>query len=274
LSSSSVFELLAGTVVHDTLMLDLDAAQSFVAVTGHGYDQLQMGMAPPLFCVRALPLVTGALATELQNGMVAGLALQHVAQEILFHEPLPLGVTIALTARVSDVGDCGTRQGMRVLTELSLSSGEPAVTLTTIVTGGPALGGSRLPLEATGLRPAQEIAHSFTEVGEDLPRCYARASGDANPLHLDADFARTAGFSGVILQGMATIALSVAAATRSCPTIASGAIRRLSARMGRSVSPGCTICTAVFSTQAPGAFRLRVASGRSEVLKDVGLWLR
>jgi acyl dehydratase len=274
LSSSSVFALLAGTVVHDTLVLDPGAAHSFATVTDHGYDQLQMGMAPPLFCVRALPLVTGALATELQGGAVAGLALQHVAQDILFHESLPLGVTIPVTARVSDVGDCGTRHGMRVLTELTLPSGKPAVTLTTTVTGGPALGQGRLPLDVTGLHPAQEIAQASTEIGEDLPRRYAEASGDANPLHLDATFARRAGFPGVILQGLATIALSVAAATRSCPTIAAGAIRRLSARMASPVFPGATICTGVFSAQTPDAFRLRVATGESEVLKDVGLWLR
>jgi acyl dehydratase len=42
----------------------------------------------------------------------------------------------------------------------------------------------------------------FGPIGrEDLQR-YAHASGDLNPLHLDKDFARQAGFSDVIVHGM------------------------------------------------------------------------
>lgn len=39
---------------------------------------------------------------------------------------------------------------------------------------------------------------------EDV-REYADASGDQNPLHIDDDFARTAGFPGVIAHGMFTM---------------------------------------------------------------------
>jgi len=42
----------------------------------------------------------------------------------------------------------------------------------------------------------------FGPIGrEDLQR-YAHASGDLNPLHVDKDFARQAGFSDVIVHGM------------------------------------------------------------------------
>jgi acyl dehydratase len=41
---------------------------------------------------------------------------------------------------------------------------------------------------------------------EDLQR-YAHASGDLNPLHLDSDFARKAGFPDVIVHGMLGMAL-------------------------------------------------------------------
>jgi hydroxyacyl-ACP dehydratase HTD2-like protein with hotdog domain len=40
----------------------------------------------------------------------------------------------------------------------------------------------------------------------DLQR-YAQASGDLNPLHLDSDFARKAGFPDVIVHGMLGMAL-------------------------------------------------------------------
>jgi len=41
---------------------------------------------------------------------------------------------------------------------------------------------------------------------EDLER-YAQASGDLNPLHLDPEFARQAGFTDVIVHGMFGMAL-------------------------------------------------------------------
>ncbi len=48
--------------------------------------------------------------------------------------------------------------------------------------------------------------HSFTVTRDDLVR-YARASGDANPVHLSDAAARGAGFDGVVAHGMLTLAL-------------------------------------------------------------------
>jgi acyl dehydratase len=42
------------------------------------------------------------------------------------------------------------------------------------------------------------------EVDAYRPIYYAAASGDFNPIHVDAEVGRAAGYSGVILQGMCT----------------------------------------------------------------------
>ena len=42
------------------------------------------------------------------------------------------------------------------------------------------------------------------EVDPYRPVYYAAASGDFNPIHIDANVGRAAGYSGVILQGMCT----------------------------------------------------------------------
>lgn len=44
------------------------------------------------------------------------------------------------------------------------------------------------------------------EVDPYRPVYYAAASGDFNPIHIDAAVGRAAGYSGVILQGMCTFA--------------------------------------------------------------------
>jgi acyl dehydratase len=51
---------------------------------------------------------------------------------------------------------------------------------------------------------------------EDLRR-YAAASGDLNPLHLDTEFARQAGFDDVIVHGMLGMALLGRLVTESLP---------------------------------------------------------
>lgn len=267
------FDLLAGAEVHETLHMDAPTAHDFVAVTGHGFDQLDLGHAPPLLCVRALPLIGGALTARLEDEIAPGFAIQHVAQEIIFESPIPIDSAVDVVGRVAEVGDCGTRQGMRIVSELAVG-GISAVKMKTTVTGGPALGQERLAIDVRGLRPGEELAQVSTEISPDLPRRYAQVSGDDNPLHLDDAFARNAGFPGVIVQGMATIALAVAAATRSCSAIAGREVRGLNARMSRPVVPGSTIDTRVFSTQTEGAFRLGVASGGAEVLKNVALWVQ
>ena len=48
--------------------------------------------------------------------------------------------------------------------------------------------------------------------------CYARASGDYNPLHLDSGFASTTQFGGVIAHGMLTLAFVSEMLTRAFGT--------------------------------------------------------
>jgi 3-hydroxybutyryl-CoA dehydratase len=51
---------------------------------------------------------------------------------------------------------------------------------------------------------AGDTFESVREVDPYRPIYYAAASGDFNPIHVDAQVGRAAGYSGVILQGMCT----------------------------------------------------------------------
>ncbi|MQA73976.1 MAG: hypothetical protein GEU88_06490 [Solirubrobacterales bacterium] len=59
-----------------------------------------------------------------------------------------------------------------------------------------------------------------------LPHRYAGASGDFNPIHIDAEFAKAVGLPGNILHGLYSMAL----VARACAAVADGdprALRRL-----------------------------------------------
>ena len=55
---------------------------------------------------------------------------------------------------------------------------------------------------ALGLK--HEFEATFTE---EMARSFAEISGDVNPLHVDRDYAVSAGFSGLVLFGMMTSSL-------------------------------------------------------------------
>ena len=63
---------------------------------------------------------------------------------------------------------------------------------------------SPLDISALGATVAERLFGPITR--EDLRR-YAEASGDLNPLHLESQFARQAGFDDVIVHGMLGMAL-------------------------------------------------------------------
>jgi len=55
------------------------------------------------------------------------------------------------------------------------------------------------------VRVGDELAASSRVVAREDVRAYAEASGDRNPLHLDDDIARAAGFDRAIAHGMLTM---------------------------------------------------------------------
>src|SRR5215208_6503979 len=112
------------------------------------------------------------------------------------------------------------------------------------------------------------------------PLYYAAASGDFNPIHVDAEVARRAGLDGPILQGMCTFAwlAEACAAYVGDP----GRVSRLSARFSRPVAIGDTVtfdgrCTAadagslVLEVRAVNQRGEEVLKGsRAEVRADAG----
>ena len=68
------------------------------------------------------------------------------------------------------------------------------------------------------------------------PLYYAAASGDFNPIHVDAEFARAVGLDGPILQGMCTFAWLAEACAQAAGD--PGRVSLLSARFSRPVAIG------------------------------------
>jgi acyl dehydratase len=81
------------------------------------------------------------------------------------------------------------------------------------------------------------------QVNEDQAQHYAEASGDRNPIHLDAEFARSVGFPGVILHGMCTFAFASRAVLDAVAARDPLRLRRIRMRFSRPVLPGQSLTT-------------------------------
>ena len=103
-----------------------------------------------------------------------------------------------------------------------------------------------------------ELAVIFTT---DQIAAYAEASGDHNPIHLDADFARSVGLPGVIAHGLLQMGILGSVASEAAG--GGGRLKRLYCRFAGMVEPGDTVTFAA-EAAGPGKLALSAVNQRGE----------
>ncbi|MER5891040.1 MaoC/PaaZ C-terminal domain-containing protein [Streptomyces sp. NPDC001941] len=163
----------------------------------------------------------------------------HLGQDIRVERPVRPGepVTVALDVLGARREPRGARIAVR--TRLTAEDGSALAELVT----------SALLVGAEGIEPFGEIPASTApspsgavgepatathELSPETIRAYAHASGDLNPIHLDAEAARGAGFDTVIAHGMSVVALVV---EEVADRYAGGDVSRVRAVSGRFSAP-------------------------------------
>ncbi|MEV4754437.1 MaoC/PaaZ C-terminal domain-containing protein [Micromonospora sp. NPDC049559] len=184
----------------------------------------------------------------------------HGQQDLFFHRPLRVGDRVAVRAAV--VGLHGKRSGtvatIRVQTRDARGEllNEQYVTEfyrgvpTGLSVGTPA---PALPAEPPAGEPVRTATHPLPA---DLPRRYADASGDHNPIHLDDGAARAAGLPGVIVHGLASLAIAGRAVLPDAADVS-----RLSCRFTRPIAPGDTLTTRVWANERGYRFECHDSAG-------------
>ena len=105
------------------------------------------------------------------------------------------------------------------------------------------------------------------QVSQEQINAYADASGDHNPIHVDADFARSVGLPGTIAHGL--LELGILAEAISVWAGGSANLRSLSCRFSKPLQPGDTIiCTgtvvAVDEHEGVATLEVRASSDRGD----------
>jgi acyl dehydratase len=105
------------------------------------------------------------------------------------------------------------------------------------------------------------VTEKSVRFGAEQIAAYAEASGDRNPIHLDADFARSVGLPGVIAHGM--LQMGIAGTVAGQEAGGPERLTRLYVRFAGMVEPGDTV-TFTAEHAAPGKLELRALNQRGE----------
>jgi acyl dehydratase len=253
------------------------------------------GPSPVFAVVPAMDLVFAVAETAAPPDLRARVV--HGQQDLVFHKPLPVGEKV--TVRAAVVGLHGKRSGTTATIQVrTRDSGGDLLNeqyVTEFYRGVPTdlsvgVAAPRLPSEPPAGPPLREAAYRLEL---DLPSRYADASGDHNPIHLDDEVARAAGLPGVIVHGLASLAIAarivLAAAGASAGGVSSAGVSsagvssagvssagvssaggssaggsfvgldearlsRLSCRFTRPIAPGDTLTTRVWAEGATYRF--------------------
>jgi acyl dehydratase len=229
---------------------------------------------PTLAAVLGYP---GFWARDLDTG-IDWVRLVNGEQGVTLHRPLAPSGTVLGRTRIVEVVDKGTGKGALVYTERKVTdkaSGEliATVTQTTFCRADGGFGGP--PRETP---PPHKIPERAPDLVCDLATrpeaaLIYRLSADRNPLHVDPDVAKAAGFPRPILHGLGTFGVVGHAVLKSVCGYDPNRLASITGRFSAPVFPGETIRTEIWRDGAVVSFRALVPernvvamnNGRAEV---------
>jgi acyl dehydratase len=229
--------------------VDADRIRAYAAATNDPITAHATGeLAPPVFTVipvwDAMAGAVGAITPA-----EAFPFLVHGEQDIRYHKPVTPGMV--LRAKAAPVGLHVKGSGTTLVTRIethddggALVNEHYSVTFFRGVSEGESTGDTapehRFPED---VRSAEPVAIATQKVDDDQTYRYAEASGDRNPIHLDADFAKSVGLPGIIVHGLCTMAFASWAAIENLAGSDPKRLARLAVRFSKPVLPGQEITT-------------------------------
>ncbi|MDX1434734.1 MAG: MaoC/PaaZ C-terminal domain-containing protein [Gammaproteobacteria bacterium] len=228
--------------------------------------------------LRVLPTMANVLASpgfwlKNEDTGVDWRRVLHGEQRFTIHEPLPPEGSFVGRTRIKAIVDRGEGKGAFIYFERKVteeSTGKLVCTLeqTTVCRGDGGCGsiGERE-------RRRHEIPKREPDLVCDLqtlPQAALiyRLSGDFNPLHVDPEVARSAGYERPILHGLCTLGVAGHALLRTCCDYDPDRLRGMSVRFTAPVHPGETLRTEIWTPEDRFVFRTRALERDTVVLGD------
>jgi acyl dehydratase len=236
-------------------MVTLQALQQYARAYDHDnpffFDERTPGgiIAPPMFGV--VPIWQSIVKVVTDSDVGADLLrLVHGEHEVEFISPMRPGDVITSTATIRSITSGATGETMAIGVTARNQRGE-TVQNTIFTAFVRSVGGGRSEADAREQEAerGEPIAVVAQPIAADQTFRYAQASGDVNPIHLDANVAKMAGLPGIIVHGLCTMAFCSKAVIEAVCGGDPRRLRRLRVRFVRPVLPGQTISTRIWAAQ-------------------------
>lgn len=226
-----------------------------------------------IIVVPSVPLVLGYPGFWLGDpdlGLDAA-KIVHVWQEIELHEALPTSGTVEGRTEVTGLFSRGPGRGLAVTSERAIWDRTTNLKLATLRQSHFLLGDEcpeapplpRAPEEASAAGAPDFVLPLQTRPEQAL---LYRLNGDMNPLHINPEVAKSAGFPAPILHGMCSFGMVTRALVSTLCDYRVERLRKIAMRFRGAVFPGNRLEAWIW---ADGRFQVRVPS-RDTVIIDQG----
>ena len=202
--------------------------------------------------------------------------LLHAEQSLLMHSPLPVEGTVYSDTTIDEIYDKGAAKGAIMYLTRKLynaASGDLLVTMGNVafLRGDGGFGGKSEGQPRPRPLPTERAPDARAELPSSVNQALIyRLAGDYNPLHIDPEIARSAGFDRPILHGLCAYGMVGRALIKTLCGDDPGRLRRLDVRFTNPVFPGEPLHVDIWKVGAgDAAFRL-VATKRNVVVEDFG----
>lgn len=197
----------------------------------------------------------------------------HGEQGLVLHRPLPVEGEIIGRSRVTGLVDRGEGKGALMYSErevIDAKTGETLATLTStsFLRGDGGFGGPGGPVRQPHPEPERAPDLTLDLATRPEQALIYRLNSDLNPLHIDPQVAKAAGFPRPILHGLCTFGVVCHALLRSLCGYDTARFGRMDLRFSSPVFPGETIRTEIWHEEGGAAFRARVVERDKPVVSN------
>ncbi|MBP1741247.1 MAG: putative dehydrogenase like protein, partial [Deltaproteobacteria bacterium] len=251
-------------------------AVTYALGVGAGFSELQYCYEKDLKVLPSFSIVTlydfMPLVADESKVNLAGIL--HGEQEIIFHHPIPPEGTLTTEGAITHYYDRGKDKGAFIVGEFETRHSNGQKLYTSIATvlarldGG--FGGENLPREEARFPERNPDIEVPDNPALDQP-LFFRLSGDIFPLHVDAEFARMAGFDKPIMHGLCTHGFACRAVIKSLFAGEPERMTRFKVRFSRPLYPGVPIKTQIWKVEEGKAFFRTINAQTGEVVIDRGV---
>jgi NAD(P)-dependent dehydrogenase (short-subunit alcohol dehydrogenase family)/acyl dehydratase/putative sterol carrier protein len=199
----------------------------------------------------------------------------HGEQELIFHRPIPPEGTLTTEGAITHYYDKGKEKGALIVAEFGTYHSDGNKLYTSIATvfsrldGG--FGGDNAPKKEVNFPDRNPDFVVKSTPFNDQPLIF-RLSGDTFQLHVDAEFAKMAGFEKPIMHGLCTHGFACRALIQSLIPGEPEKARRLACRFTKPLYPGVPIKTLIWKTEQGQALWKVVNAETDDVVIDMGVF--